>query len=801
MLKNHLITAWRNITKRKSLTLTNTLGLYAALVFVLLMGAYIWQVFQVNSTLRNKDRQYALQSKYNEPGMGMELTTIGALPKALKEEYPNLIANYYRIDGLTCIVAYDEKIHEESASLGDPTLLDMYGFELYEGDTKTALLSPSSVVITEATALRYFGTKDATGKTLQIKNFNGDIRPFTVTGVLKPTTQNSVMELMPAMRATIFLALGSQSYFGRDMDNWNNLWIAGFIELQEGVTPAQLQQPIKDLLTRHADPKVAANLSPNIKPLDTYHLEDNNGAMRQMILILTLTASFLLLMAIINFINFTVGQSLSRLKEIGVRKIMGSNSQLLMMQLLLEYIIIVTLAGILAIFSYPLFKPFFESLLGNSLPEISAFPLSVLIYFIVLVVFIGLLSGLYPAYKLANNSVTHAIKNQLKNTTSKKTLRHALLFVQFAVAIFVFICSLVISKQVNTFISEKLGYNKERLLTVQVPRDWSDTGLNRMEGIREQLSRLPQIEAVSLSYGVPGAFGDGVQQIKKLGASSTTDALMITADGHFAETYQIPVIAGQFLDLDKSYENNNIKVVVNRKTATSLGYTHPQEAIGQSIALFNDRLTAEIAAVTEDFYANTMHSHSPAVFWFPTKVNSQYRYLSIRLKDGEMADKIKALEKEWKHLLPDAPFEFEFLDVAIARMYQTELQLKRASQTATVISILIVILGIIGLTSLSVNSRIKEIGIRKVLGASGIGLVLLFGKDFYRIFLTSLSISIPLVYLVMNHWLERFAVKTSIDIISILLPTILLIVIVTIFIASIIFWATRENITNSLRDE
>ncbi|MDR2281737.1 MAG: ABC transporter permease, partial [Sphingobacterium sp.] len=669
MLKNHLITAWRNITKRKSLTLTNTLGLYAALVFVLLIGAYIWQVFQVNSTLRNKDRQYALQSKYNEPGLGMELTTIGALPKALKEEYPNLIANYYRIDGLTCIVAYDEKIHEESASLGDPTLLDMYGFELYEGDTKTALLSPSSVVITEATALRYFGTRDATGKTLQIKNFNGDIRPFAVTGVLKPTTQNSVMELMPAMRATIFLPLGSQSYFGRDMDNWNNLWIAGFIELQEGVTPSQLQQPIKDLLARHADPKVAANLSPNIKPLDTYYLEDNNGAMRQMILILTLTASFLLLMAIINFINFTVGQSLSRLKEIGVRKIMGSNSRLLMMQLLLEYIIIVTLAGILAIISYPLFKPFFESLLGNSLPEISAFPLSVLIYFIILVLFIGLLSGLYPAYKLANNSVIHAIKNQLKNTTSKKTLRHALLFVQFAVAIFVFICSLVISKQVNTFISEKLGYNKERLLTVQVPRDWSDTGLNRMEGIREQLSRLPQIEAVSLSYGVPGAFGDGVQQVKKLGASSTTDALMITADGHFADTYQIPVIAGQFLDLDKSYENNNIKVVVNRKTATSLGYPNPQEAIGQPIALFNDRLTAEIAAVTEDFYANTMHSQSPAVVWFPTKVNSQYRYLSIRLKDGEMADKIKALEKEWKHLLPDAPFEFEFLDVAIARMY------------------------------------------------------------------------------------------------------------------------------------
>ncbi|ERJ60760.1 ABC transporter permease [Sphingobacterium paucimobilis] len=801
MLKNHLVTAWRNITKRKSLTLINTLGLYAAFVFVLLIGAYIWQVFQVNSNLRHKERQYALQSIYKEAGMGMELTTVGALPKSLKEEYPDLVANYYRIDGLTCIVSQGDVIHEEAVSLGDPTLLDMYGFELYEGDTKTALLSPSSIVITEATAMRYFGDTDAIGKTLQIKNFNGDNHPFTVTGVMKPTVQNSVMELMPAMRATIFLPLGSQSYFGRDIDNWDNLWIAGFIQLQEGVTPSQLQQPIKDLLRRHADPKVAANLTPNIKPLDSYYLEDNNGAIKQMVIILTATACFLMLMAIINFINFTIGQSLSRLKEIGIRKVMGSSSRLLALQLLIEYVIIVAIAGILAISSYPLFKPLFESLLDSSLPRLMALPIPFFSYFALVVLLIGLLSGSYPAYKLANNDAIYAVKNQLTNTDSKKSLRHVLLFVQFAVAVFVFISSLIVSKQVQTFISEKLGYNKEHLLTVQVPRDWSDAGLNRIEAVREQLSKLPQIEAISLSYGIPGAFGNGVQQIKKRGASSTTDALFITADEHFAEAYQIPVIAGQFSNLNGNYQDNNIKVVINQKTATNLGYTIPEEAIGQSITMSDDRLTTEIVAVTDDFYANTMHSQSPAVVWFPVKASPQYRYLSIRLKNGEMADKIKTLEKEWKRLLPDAPFEFEFLDATIAKMYKTELQLKKASQTATVISILIVVLGIIGLTSLSVNSRLKEIGIRKVLGASPTGLVLLFGKDFYRTFLASLFVSIPLVYIAMNHWLQRFAVQTSIDLVSVLLPTVLLAVMVTILITGIIFWSTRNTISNSLRDE
>lgn len=801
MLKNHLITAWRNIAKRKSLTLINTIGLYAAFIFVLLIGAYIWQVFQVNSNLRNKERQYVLQSSYKEAGMGMELTTIGALPKALKEEYPDLVANYYRIDGLTCIVSHGDVIHEQAVSLGDPTLLDMYGFELYEGDTKTALLSPSSIVITEATAMRYFGNIDAVGKILQIKNFNGDNQPFTITGVMKPTVQNSVMELMPAMRATIFLPLGSQSYFGRDMDNWDNLWIAGFIELQESVTPSQLQQPIKDLLSRHADPKVAANLIPNIKPLDSYYLEDNNGAVKQMVIILTATACFLMLMAIINFINFTIGHSLSRLKEMGIRKVMGSSSRLLALQLLIEYVIIVAIAGILAISSYPLFKPLFDSLLDSSLPRLMALPIPFFSYFALVVLLIGLLSGSYPAYKLANNDAMYAVKNQLTNTDSKKPLRHILLFVQFAVAIFVFICSLIVSKQVQTFISEKLGYNKEHLLTVKVPRDWSDAGLNRIEAVREQLSKLPQIEAISLSYGIPGAFGNGVQQIKKRGASSTTDALFITADEHFAETYQIPIAAGKFTDLGGTYNDNDIKIVINRKAAINLGYTTPEEAIGQSITSSDDRLTTEIVAVTDDFYANTMHSQSPAVVWFPVKANPQYRYLSIRLKNGEMAGKIKILEKEWMRLLPDAPLEFEFLDATIAKMYKTELQLKRASQTATVISILIVVLGIIGLTSLSVNSRLKEIGIRKVLGASQSGLVLLFGKDFYRTFLASLFVSIPLVYLAMNHWLQRFAVQTSIDLVSILLPTVFIAVMVTILIAAIIFWSTRNNISNSLRDE
>jgi len=201
VIKNYIKTAWRNIRKRKFHAIINIVGLVSSMAFVLLIAAYVWQTYQINSGLRHQDRQYILQSEYKKTGIGLELTTVGALPKALREEYPHLVANYYRIDGLTCIISNGTAVHEESVSLGDSTLLDMFGFELFEGNPSKALTSPFSVVITESAAIKYFGKKEVLGQNLTIRNFAGEKHDFVVTGVLKPTAQNSVTELNAALNS------------------------------------------------------------------------------------------------------------------------------------------------------------------------------------------------------------------------------------------------------------------------------------------------------------------------------------------------------------------------------------------------------------------------------------------------------------------------------------------------------------------------------------------------------------------------------------------------------------------------
>lgn len=246
------------------------MGLICSITFVILVGSYVWEVHQVNSQLRHKEQQYLLQSNYKKEGFGIPLTTIGALPKALKEEYPQLVANYYRIDGLTCIVSNGQQVFEEGTVVGDPTLLDMFGFQLFEGNSTTALTKPFTVVITEKAAEKYFGKLNVLGQTLEIKNFNGDKKPFTITGVIKENTQNSVMQLNDAMKSDIFLPIASESYFGRSIDNWHNPYIVSFIELQKGITPDQLHTPIQDLIKRNMDAEFSLNYSQDLKPLKSY---------------------------------------------------------------------------------------------------------------------------------------------------------------------------------------------------------------------------------------------------------------------------------------------------------------------------------------------------------------------------------------------------------------------------------------------------------------------------------------------------------------------------------------------------
>jgi len=802
MLKSYFKVAWRNLWKHTFHSLINIIGLAIGLIFVLLIYAYIWQEKAVNADLKNINNQYMIGSEYKKPGYGIPLTTIGALPKALKEEYPHLVADYYRFDGINCIISKDEKVFEESGALGDSTLLTMYGFDLIEGDPVKALEEPFSVVITEEVAIKYFGTNSVLNNLLTIRNFSGEKHDFKITGVLKSRAENSIINLNAGIQNSVFLPLSNAAYFGRSIENWNNVYIASFIELQSGVSPEMLKDPINQLLRKHADPQLAANLVPVLKPLKTYHLDDNGGALRKMLWTLSLIAAFILLMAIINFINITISKATGRLKEIGVRKLMGSKKSQLIFQLGVESLILVLIAGLFSLFLYPLLAPLFSIVLGKQLLSFTDLPFMFFLYYMLGILVIGILAGIYPALRLTNVKIIYSIKGRFLGN-EKTLVRKMLLGFQFIVAMVVLISAVIISKQVSMFFGKDIGYDKDYLITAQVPRDWTESGLNHMESIRSSLSSIPAIENITISYDVPGAPGSGTQNIftesNKTRNGITVQTIM--SDEYYSDTYGIPLLAGDFFSKTKGSTNGIQKVVITSKAAKALGFNSPESAVGESISMNDGAYTAVVAGIAEDFYFNSMHGEMMPIIWLNVRLSNQYRYFTIRLKPGSISSSLGAIETKWKELMPDAPFEYKFLDSTLEKIYQTELQLKRASALATVLAAFIVFLGIIGLVSLSIQQRVKEIGIRKVLGASVSKIISLFLNDFIAVFLVAVLIACPLAYVMMNKWLANYYLKTDLHILFFIGPIGLLGIMAALLIGFQSVKAALANPVNSLRDE
>jgi putative ABC transport system permease protein len=375
MLLNYFKIAWRNIIKNGFYSLVNVAGLLAGITFTLLIGAYVWGELQVNKKLRHSGRQYLLTSKWTDPNMGLEITTLAPLGKRLHQEYPHLVANYYRWDGLTVAVSKGDKHFREEVQLGDSTMLPMYGFEMLHGDPRTALNAPYSVVITAGKALRYFGKTDVVGETITIHSFSGDKREFAVTGVLADIPENSVTQINAAINNTFFIPTNAFSYFGRtSFDDWNNAFVLSYIELREGVTPENLIKPVRQIIAQNAPEAIRQHLTVQPVALSDYYLQKDQGLVKQMVYTLSFVGVFILLMAIANFINLAVSRSGTRIKEIGVRKALGGFRRQLIFQFLAESVLLVLIATTLAFALYPALRPSFTQLIGKEIPALSSFP-------------------------------------------------------------------------------------------------------------------------------------------------------------------------------------------------------------------------------------------------------------------------------------------------------------------------------------------------------------------------------------------------------------------------------------------
>ncbi len=801
MIQNYFKTAWRNLLKHRFYSIVNIVGLFAGITFTMLIGAYVWGELQVNKKLRNVQNQYILTSEWKDPNMGYDIAALGPLAKRLKEDYPNIVKNYYRFDGITSAISKGDKYFRESIQLGDCTLLNMYGFTLLFGDVKTAFDNPNAVILSKDMALKYFGKTDIIGETITIESFAGGKKDFVVTGVLNDIAENSVTQLNSANINTFFVPINAFTYFGRnDLDAWRNNQIISYVELQDGVSAKKLEQPIRQLLAQHTSGIIQENLTVHPVLLTDYYLSKNNGLVKRMLYTLSFVAFFILLMAIVNFINMAISSSSARVREIGVRKVMGGERKQIIFQFLIESTVLVFIATVLSLLAYPLLRPLFAGLIGKPILSLYSFPVYFVLIPVAIIVVVGLLAGLYPAFILSSIKSADAVKGKLKSVKESILLRKSLVGFQFSIAMLVMIAAYIITQQLDHFFNGQLGYNKEFILTAQVPRDWTNAGVQKMETVRNEFAALPQINSVTLSYEIPNGNNGGNPPVYKMGEDSTraTPMQLLITDQHYLNTYQIPIKAGNFFS---DLGNDSGKIVVNEKAVEVLGFKNAAAAIGGQVKVPGDPTIFTIKGVTNNFHFGSMQQAIAPVLFFNVQFAPNYRYLSFKIKPGNIPASIAAIQKKWSQLLPASSFEYSFMEETLKNLYATEIQLKKAAFTATILSLIIVLLGVLGLVSLTIHKRIKEISIRKVLGASVPNITSLFIKDFMLVVLIAAVVACPLAYYIMTNWLNNYAYRINLTAQPFLWPIILLALVTLLLIGLQTLKAALANPIKNLKSE
>lgn len=757
MFQNHLKLAFRNIRKNGFYSALNVLGLWAGILFALLIGAHVWGELQVNQYLRHADRQYLLTSIWKNPNIGLEITCAGPLGQRLKEAYPQLVANYYRWDGIMSEVAKGDKVFRESIQIGDSTLLAMFGFELLYGDPQSALTRPYSVVITAEKAIKYFGKTDVVGQILSIQNFTGGGREFLITGVLRQPPENSVTQLLGNEISALFVSFSTARYFfDREVNDWNNIIYPTYLELQPGVTAADLQKPIQRLIQQEAADFEKENLTVRPVALQDYHLQKNKALVRRMLFTLSSMGVFILFMAIFNFINLAIGRSGSRIREIGVRKALGGLKQQLVLQFLAESLVLVAVATALAFLSYPLAQIPFEQIVGKRLPGLMTFPAAFAFLPIALVLVVGLLAGLYPALFLSSMRTVESLKGKLGTTNKSLQIRKYLVGFQFGIANLVIIAALVVAAQVKHFFGKNIGYNTEFVVSAQVPRDWTQEGLRKMLTVRDEMAKLPGVRSASLSFEIPNGNNNGQPPVYRAGTDSTTAIVcqQLTTDENYLNTYQISLLAGEYFNQNGI---NYSKVVLNERAALAIGFPDAESAIGQTLRIPGDPTLYTIKGVLRDFHFGSMAAPIQPMVVFSLKGSVLYRYLSFKIAPEGIAEQMAVLQKKWTELMPGSAFEYTFMDEILAKMYTAELQMKRSAYAASALALLIALLGVLGLVSLNLQRREKEVGVRKVLGASVLGIIGLFMREFLLILLIAGIVACPIAWYLLRGWLENYA--------------------------------------------
>ncbi|MBA4146377.1 MAG: hypothetical protein C0523_11470, partial [Cytophaga sp.] len=614
---------------------------------------------------------------------------------------------------------------------------------------------PYAVVITEKIAKQFFNRADVVGETLSLSSGTDLEKEYVITAVMADPGRNSVTDLIN-INAQVFIPIqNAGDFLLPDTNSWQSGEMITYIKLTNTASAGTVESIINKAILDHGTDFQKQNIKLKLVGLSDYYLITQNGAAKKMIYVLAGIAVFILLLAVINFINISIASATVRLKEIGVRKAIGGVRRQLIIQFLSESLIITFFAGILSVFAYELWRSGFNDWLNVSLTSTWTVSFTFWKAYAMMLVVIGCAAGSYPAFFLSSYHAIDSLKGKLKESKSRFGFSKVLVTVQFLVAIMVFICAVVITRQVSFFMEKDLGYNKSAVLTVSsVPRIWSQEGIDRMNSAKKEFLTSSKVEAVSLSWEIPNGNNNGDSDFYKYGSAEdqSVKVAQLFTDENFMEVYQLHLLEGKFF-ISKGEEWQPFTVVISQEASRQL-----RVSVGDKIKLKGvPDVDFTVVGIINDFNLFSLRDTMKPMVLFHTNETQRFRFLSFKLTPGDLSASVDEIQSRWKKIFPDDPFDYQFMDQRIANMYQSEQRLKKAATVATAIMMAIVLIGVLGLVALNVTKRTKEIGIRKVLGASVTHILVLFSREYAAMIVIAFVVALPAAFYFVNQWLSSFA--------------------------------------------
>ncbi|WP_026632286.1 ABC transporter permease [Dyadobacter alkalitolerans] len=766
MIKNYLITSLRNLRRNWNFTLINIIGLTLGLACCLLIFFTVRYELSFDRHHKNVDRVYRIL-KHTKGEVDKGYNTGMPLPAlaALRNDFPeirNQVSCTYALRGALVTIGEGpnrKKYPEDNNAVSfiDPEYFKLFDYKWLKGSAATSLNNPGTVVLSESQAKKYFGNADPMGKTIRVENHKN----FIVTGIIQnpPATTN-----FPFTTMLSFASLKDYGSF-TNWDDWQSTYGGGqmYMMLPENVSEEKMEQQLVSFVKKYREPKDAATEEFILQPVNDIHFDTKTSnytgrtISKGMIWAMVLVGLFILITACVNFINLATAQALRRAREVGVRKVLGSTKGQLLRQYFSETAVITFLSVILALIVAQVVLPSVANILNiKAEGVIFMTDASVMAFLAVLTIITTILAGFYPAMVVSGYQPILALKGKMRTVGSgQANLRSGLIVLQFTISQIVLVGTLIAYSQMKYFRTLDLGFQKDEIISMQIPSQ--DPGV--LEGLYAKLANEPGIRSMSFSAFTPMSRSNWQTSFKYENDAEFLDyeIVMRPADTAYVKTYGLKLIAGRmYLPADTMRE-----YVVNEAFVKKLGFKNSADAIGKRLTIGGSEHKLPIVGVVKNF--NTYSLHREIIPCVLTSDRGNYRTLGIKLSENADAKQIERIEKVWSATFPDYLFSYTFLDETLNSFYEKESKLFDLFKILTGIAIFIGCLGLYGVVAFMAESRTKEMGIRKAIGASAFNIFSLFSVDFIKLVLIALVIASPIAWYVMKGWLEDFTYQVEIS--------------------------------------